>query len=44
MKIHFLNSLAYPSFCVVFVLFLKSAIIFVLHISRGFGWWCDSSV
>ena len=39
----FENSLAYLSFCVLFVLFLKLRWSCILHWSREFDRWCDSS-
>jgi len=39
--IFFENSLAYPSFCVLFVLFLKLRWSCILHGSRGFDKWCE---
>jgi len=40
--IFFKNSLAYPSFCVLFVLFLKLRWPCILNVSRGFDRWCES--
>jgi len=43
MKIYiFENSLAYPSLCVLFVLFLKLRWLCILHRSREFDRWCES--
>jgi len=43
MKIYiFENSLAYPSFCVLFGLFLKLRWLCILHMSREFDRWCES--
>jgi len=42
--IFFKNSLAYPYFCVVFVLFLNLWWSYILHVSRGFDRWCESKV
>ena len=41
-NINFENSLADPSFCVLFVLFFKLRWLYILHMSREFDRWCES--